>query len=79
MDILVADVRLPGACDGVGLALCWHEQAPGRSVLFVSGHAGSRLGLAALGPHQAVPHKRFRRAALLTAGRRLPGTMRRRT
>ena len=77
-DMLVTDVRMPGARDGVALASCWHEKAPGRPVLFVSGHAGSRLDLDGLGPHQAVLHKPFRRASLLIAVRRLLGKVRRR-
>ncbi len=78
-DMLITDVRMPGSRDGVALASCWHEKAPGRPVLFVSGHAGSRLDLDALGPHQAVLHKPFRRASLLYAVQHLLSRMRRRT
>ena len=78
-DMLVTDIRMPGVYDGVALASCWHEKAPGRPVLFVSGHAGSRLDVDALGPHQAVLHKPFRRASLLTAVRHLLSKVRRRT
>ena len=77
-DMLVTDVRMPGSRDGVALASRWHEKAPGRPVLFVSGDTNSQLDLGALGPHQAVLHKPFLRASLLGAVRRLLGRMRRR-
>ena len=77
-DMLVTDVRMPGSRDGVALASCWHEKAPDRPVLFVSGDTDNRLDLNALGPHQAILHKPFRRASLLTAVRRLLSKMRRR-
>jgi len=48
-------------------------------VLFVSGDTNNQLDLGALGPHQAMLHKPFRRASLLNAVRRLLGKMRRRT
>jgi len=78
-DMLVTDVRMPGPHDGVALASYWHEKAPDNPVLFVSGHTGSRLDLDALGPHQAVLHKPFRRAFLLNVVRRLLSKLRRRT
>jgi CheY-like chemotaxis protein len=78
-DMLVTDVRMPGSRDGVALASCWHEKAPDRPVLFVSGDTNNQLDLGALGPHQAMLHKPFRRASLLNAVRRLLGKMRRRT
>lgn len=77
-DMLVTDVRMPGSRDGVALASCWHEKTPGRPVLFVSGDTNNQLDLGALGPHQAVLHKPFRRASLLNAVRRLLGRTRRR-
>ena len=77
-DMLVTDVRMPGSRDGVALASCWDEKAPGRPVLFVSGDTDNRLDLNALGPHQAMLHKPFRRASLLDAVRSLLGRMRRR-
>ncbi len=48
-------------------------------MLFVSGDTNNQLDLGALGPHQAMLHKPFRRASLLNAVRRLLGKMRRRT
>jgi len=75
-DMLVTDVRMPGSRDGVALASCWDEKAPGRPVLFVSGDTNSQLDLGALGPHQAVLHKPFQRATLLNAVRHLLGRMR---
>ena len=78
-DMLITDVRMPGSRDGVALASRWDEKAPGRPVLFVSGDTNSQLDLDALGPHQAVLHKPFRRASLLNTVRRLLGRMRRRT
>ena len=77
-DMLVTDIRMPGSRDGVALASCWDEKAPGRPVLFVSGDTNNQLDLDALGPHQAVLHKPFRRASLLNTVRRLLGRMRRR-
>ena len=78
-DMLVTDVRMPGSLDGVALASCWHEKAPDCPVLFVSGDTNNQLDLDALGPHQALLHKPFRRASLLNAVRRLLGKIRRRT
>ena len=66
-DMLVTDVRMPGSCDGVALALWWRETMPGRPVLFVSGHSENRLDMGSLGPHEVVLHKPFRRASLLDA------------
>lgn len=77
-DMLVTDIRMPGPCDGVALASSWDEKAPDRPVLFVSGHAGNRLDLGALGPLQAVLHKPFQRATLLSAVRHLLGRVRHR-
>ena len=74
-DILVTDVRMPGSRDGVALASCWDEKAPGRPVLFVSGDTDSRLDAGALGPHQAMLHKPFQRASLRNAVRHLLGRM----
>ena len=78
-DILITDVRMPGSHDGVALASCWHEKAPGRPVLFVSGDTDNQLDLCALGPHQAMLHKPFQRASLLDAVQDLLGRMRRST
>ena len=78
-DMLVTDVRMPGSYDGVALASRWCETAPGRPVLFVSGHANGRLDMGAFGLHQAVLHKPFQRASLLDAVRRLLGKARHRT
>ncbi len=78
-DILVTDVRMPGSRDGVALASCWDEKAPGRPVLFVSGDTDNQLDLSALGPHQAMLHKPFGRASLLSAVQHLLSKMRRRT
>ena len=69
--MLVTDVLMPGLCNGVALASCWRERVPGHPVLFVSGHADGQLDLNALGPHEAVLPKPFRRAALLDAVQRL--------
>lgn len=66
-DLLVTDVRMPGSCDGVAVAMGWREKVPGRPVLFVSGDTDSRLDLDVLGPHEALLHKPFRRASLLDA------------
>ena len=77
-DVLVTDVRMPGTRDGVALASCWDEKVPGRPVLFVSGDTDNQLNLNALGPHQAVLHKPFRRASLQNAVQRLLSKMRRR-
>ena len=49
-DMLVTDVRMPGTCDGVSLALDWRQQVPGRPVLFVSGYDDNRLAAASLAP-----------------------------
>ena len=70
-DMLVTDVRMPGARDGVALASGWRETVPNRPVLFVSGHSDGRLDPGALGPHEAVLHKPFHRASLLDAVQRL--------
>ncbi len=78
-DMLITDVRMPGSRDGVDLASVWHEKAPDNPVLFVSGDTGSRLDLDALGPHQALLHKPFRRASLVNVVRRLLSKLRRRT
>ena len=78
-DMLITDVRMPGSCDGVALAFCWDEKAPGRPVLFVSGDTDNQLDLGALGPHQAMLHKPFERASLLDAVRHLLGRVRRLT
>ena len=78
-DMLITDVRMPGAHDGVALAWCWDEKAPGRPVLFVSGDTDEQLDLCALGPHQAVLHKPFQRASLLDAVQHLLSKMRRPT
>ena len=78
-DMLITDVRMSGSRDGVALASCWDEKAPGRPVLFVSGDTDNRLDLSALGPHQAMLHKPFRRASLLNAVRHQLSRMRRRT
>ena len=78
-DILVTDVRMPGSRDGVALAFCWDEKAPGRPVLFVSGDTDDQLDLCTLGPHQAMLHKPFQRASLLDAVRHLLGRVRRLT
>ena len=75
-DMLVTDVRMPGSRDGVALASCWDEKAPGCPVLFVSGDTDNRLDLCALGPHQALLHKPFERAFLLDAVQHLLGRMR---
>lgn len=72
-DMLVTDVRMPSSYDGVALAAWWREKVPGRPVLFVTGHAGGRLDLGALGPHETVLHKPFQRASLLDAVRLLLG------
>ena len=77
-DMLVTDVRMPGSRDGVALASAWDEKVPGRPVLFVSGDTENRLDLNALGSHQAMLHKPFRRASLRDAVRRLLGKIRRR-
>ena len=79
LDMLVTEVRLPGSRDGVALASCWDEKAPGRPVLFVSGATKNQLDPNALGLHQSVLQKPFRRTSLLNAVRRLLGRMRRRT
>ena len=76
-DMLVTDVRLPGSRDGVALASCWDEKAPGRPVLFVSGDTNDQLDLDALGPHQAMLHKPFQRASLLDVVQHLLGRTRR--
>lgn len=70
-DLLVTDVRMPGSRDGVALASCWRETAPGRPLLFVSGYSEGRLDTGSLGPHEAVLHKPFQRASLLDAVRDL--------
>ena len=75
-DMLVTDVRMPGSCDGVALASRWDKKAPGRPVLFVSGDTNNQLDMGALGPHQAVLQKPFRRISLLNAVWRLLGRMR---
>jgi CheY-like chemotaxis protein len=77
-DMLITDVRMPGSRDGVDLASVWHEKAPDNPVLFVSGDTGSRLDLDALGPHQALLQKPFRRASLLSAVQHLLGRVRHR-
>lgn len=77
-DLLVTDVRMPGSCDGMALAMGWREKVPGRPVLFVSGDTDGRLDMDALGPHEAVLHKPFRRASLLDAVRHLLGNVRHR-
>lgn len=70
-DLLVTDIHMPGSRDGVMLAACWRDRAPGRPVLFVSGLVGDRLDANAPGLHEAVLHKPFRRAALLDVVRQL--------
>jgi len=77
-DLLVTDVRMPGSCDGVALAMGWREKVPDRPVLFVSGDTDGRLDMDALGPHAALLHKPFRRASLLDAVRHLLGNARHR-
>ncbi len=77
-DMLVTDVRMPGSRDGVALASDWYEKVPGRPVLFVSGDTDNQLDLGALGPHQAVLHKPFQRASLLSAVQHLLGRVRHR-
>lgn len=66
-DMLVTDLRMPGPCDGLAVAACWREKAPGRPVLFVSGYSDDRLDVSSLAPHEAVLQKPFQRAALLDA------------
>ena len=71
LDLLVTDMRMPGARDGVALAEEWRRCWPGRPVLFVSGSFDERLNPASLGPHEALLAKPFGRADLVRAVRQL--------
>ncbi len=69
-DILVTDVQMPGARDGLSLASDWRARAPGRPLLFVTGFSDS-LRPDQLGPQEAMTCKPFPRAGLVDAVRRL--------
>jgi len=69
--LLVTDVRLPGALDGVALAASWRKTAPGRPLLFVSGYSDDLLGPGSLGAYEELLNKPFRRACLVDAVQRL--------
>ena len=69
-DMLVTDVRMPGARDGLSLATDWRARAPGRPLLFVTG-SSDRLRLDQLGPQEEVICKPFPRACLVDAVRRM--------
>ncbi len=70
-DLLVTDVRMPGQRDGMALASDWRRRMPGRPVLFVSGDSIERLDADLLGSSEAVLHKPFQRASLLSTVLRL--------
>ena len=63
-DLLVTDVRMPGAKDGIALASCWQERTSGRPVLIVSGSAEDWLDGHRLGLNVAMLQKPFQRACL---------------
>ena len=69
-DILVTDVQMPGARDGLALATDWRARVPGRPLLFVTGFSDS-LRPDQLGPQEAMICKPFPRAGLVDAVRRL--------
>ena len=69
-DILVTDVQMPGARDGLSLATDWRARAPGRPLLFVTGFS-DMLRPDQLGPQEAMICKPFPRAGLVDAVRRL--------
>lgn len=69
-DMLVTDVRMPGARDGLSLATDWRARAPGRPLLFVTG-SNDRLRHDQIGPQAEVICKPFPRAFLVDAVRRM--------
>ncbi len=70
-DLLVTDVRMPGQRDGMALACDWRRRMPGRPILFVSGYSREHFDAALLGSSEAVLHKPFQRALLLSTVLRL--------
>ncbi len=58
-DLLLTDVTMPGAIDGVGLAIHAREVHPGLPVVFVSGLADVPARMAGLGPPLAVMTKPY--------------------
>ena len=70
-DLLVTDVRMPGAKDGIALASCWQERASGRPVLIVSGSAEDWLDGRQPDPNVALLRKPFQRACLTRTVRHL--------
>ena len=74
-DVLFTDVRMPGALDGIDVALQARRQHPGLPLLIVSGysdHLTARLGL--LEPAAVFLGKPYQLAEALTCLRRLTRT-----
>ena len=66
-DVLVTDIQMPGAADGIDVARSFHERHPDRPVVFMTGRPDMLTRVGRLSASEALLRKPFGATQMLTA------------
>jgi CheY-like chemotaxis protein len=67
IDILLTDIQMPGAADGIDVAREFHQRHPDRPVVFMTGRPDLLARVGRLSDSEALLRKPFGSAQVLTA------------
>ena len=66
-DVLLTDIQMPGAADGIAVARAFHKHHPSRPVVFMTGRPETLAQVGRLSPYEALLRKPFGSAQMLGA------------
>ena len=66
-DVLLTDIQMPGAVDGIEVARAFHMRHPARPVVFMTGRPETLARVGRLSPNEALLRKPFGSAQMLGA------------
>ncbi len=66
-DVLLTDIQMPGAADGIDVARSFHELHPDRPVVFMTGRPDMLSRVGRLAPSEILLRKPFGSAQMLSA------------
>ena len=67
IDVLLTDIQMPGAADGIDVARSFHELHPDRPVVFMTGRPDMLSRVGRLAPSEALLRKPFGATQMLSA------------
>ncbi len=73
VDLLVTDIQMPGACDGVALGRLIRARFPGMPIIYTTGRPDALRALARLGPQEIFIAKPYAPSEIVAAARRMIG------